>query len=247
MKLAELEDQPSFALLGPGFGARHSCCFAIFVPPPAPTRCWCSHASKMLAPARSSWRQQRSGPAPSISTTIPSRSTWCWRLLTTPARWGRSASHSCGDVYQVCLTVRALVEQARGAELLSLMCRRGVPRFAAWVRLPDGSEFVSASPELLFETDGRQVHAEPMKGTASPSSSGVLEASEKDRAELAMITDLVRNDLAQVCRQKTIRVANQRRVLKLPYALQTVSDIVEFSTMGRQPSTYWPRYTPAAR
>ena len=37
---------------------------------------------------------------------------------------------------------------------------------------------------------------------------------------------LVRNDLTHVCRQKTIHVANQRRVLRLPYALQTVSDIV---------------------
>jgi anthranilate/para-aminobenzoate synthase component I len=101
-----------------------------------------------------------------------------------------------------------------------------VPRFAAWVRLPDGSEFVSASPELLFETDARQVHAEPMKGTARPGAGGLLETSGKDRAELAMITDLVRNDMAQVCREKTIHVANQRRVLKLPYALQTVSDIV---------------------
>jgi para-aminobenzoate synthetase/4-amino-4-deoxychorismate lyase len=72
-----------------------------------------------------------------------------------------------------------------------------------------------------------------MKGTARPGAGGVLEASAKDRAELAMIADLVRNDLAQVCRQKTVRVENERRVLKLPYALQTVSDIVGLLDDGK--------------
>ena len=33
-------------------------------------------------------------------------------------------------------------------------------------------------------------------------------------------------EIAQACRQRTVRVENQRRVLKLPYVLQTVSDIV---------------------
>ncbi len=46
---------------------------------------------------------------------------------------------------------------------------------------------------------------------------------------------LVRNDLAQVCRQKTIHVANQRRILKLPYALQAVSDIVGVLDDGKTP------------
>jgi anthranilate/para-aminobenzoate synthase component I len=142
-----------------------------------------------------------------------------------------------GDVYQVCLTFRARVtgQAASGAHLLSLMCARAVPRFAAWVRLPDGRELVSASPELFFETGRGQVHSEPMKGTARPGAGGRLEASDKDRCELAMITDLVRNDLAPVCRPRSIRVANERRVLELPYALQTVSDVVGVLDAGATP------------
>lgn len=131
-----------------------------------------------------------------------------------------------GDVYQVCLTVRAHLSEVSGNELLSVMCARGVPRYAAWVRLPDGRELVSASPELFFETDGRHVHTEPMKGTARLDAHAQLGASDKDRSELAMITDLLRNDLAPVCRPKTIRVPNERRVLELSYAIQTVSDVV---------------------
>ncbi|MEK7667823.1 MAG: chorismate-binding protein, partial [Gemmatimonadota bacterium] len=132
---------------------------------------------------------------------------------------------AAGDVYQVCYTVRAEVWVAAGAELLATMCRHGMPRFAAWVRLPGGEEFVSASPELFFETDGRRIHTEPMKGTARGDRSGALEASAKDRAELAMITDLLRNDLTPVCRPRSVLVTCDRRTLVLPYALQTVSDI----------------------
>lgn len=132
---------------------------------------------------------------------------------------------AAGDVYQVCYTVRAEVRVAGGAGLLATMCRHGVPRFAAWVRLPEGEEFVSASPELFFETDGRRIHTEPMKGTARGDRSGALEASAKDRAELAMITDLLRNDLTPVCRPHSVRMTCDRRTLILPYASQTVSDI----------------------
>lgn len=139
---------------------------------------------------------------------------------------------ACGDVYQVCLTARARVGDASAGQLLATMCARGVPRFAAWVRLPGetaASEIVSASPELFFETAGRRVHTEPMKGTARAGAGekpAELEASEKDRAELAMITDLLRNDLTRLCRPRTVRVEHERRLIELPYALQTVSDVV---------------------
>jgi anthranilate/para-aminobenzoate synthase component I len=227
MNLAELETVRYFALLGPGFGGapflllrdlRPSSSgdpllvFARFEHPG-------THALKLAAGKVSPCAIEFDENPRLLDVVLaaPDYSNQVGRIREAIA---------CGDVYQVCLTVRALVSPASGAEILSLMCRRAVPRFAAWVRLPDGSEFVSASPELFFETNGRQVHAEPMKGTASPGASGALDASEKDRAELAMIVDLVRNDLAHVCCQKTVRVENERRVLELPYALQTVSDIV---------------------
>jgi anthranilate/para-aminobenzoate synthase component I len=234
MNLAELETAPSFALLGPGFGGspflllrdlRPAPCadpllvFARFEQPG-------THAFKLAA-----------GSVSPCTIDLDDKPRELDVVLAAPDYANKVGqireAIACGDVYQVCLTVRALISDASGAEILSLMCRRAVPRFAAWVRLPDGNEFVSASPELFFETDGKQVHAEPMKGTARPGAGGVLEASAKDRAELAMIADLVRNDLAQVCRQKTVRVENERRVLKLPYALQTVSDIVGLLDDGK--------------
>lgn len=132
---------------------------------------------------------------------------------------------AAGDVYQVNLTLRAELTCRDGATLLSTLCRRSVPRFAAWVKSRAVGELVSASPELLVETRGPWVHVEPMKGTAPPRQRGWLEASEKDRAELAMITDLLRDDLHRLCAPGSVRVTNERRMIELPYVVQAVADV----------------------
>ncbi len=130
-----------------------------------------------------------------------------------------------GDVYQVCYTRRAHLNLISAPDLAALSCRKGIPQYFAWVRLPGGEEFISASPELFFEINGRIVHTQPMKGTARVDDGEALELSEKDRAELAMITDLLRNDLTPICKPRTVRVTSERRTITLPYAIQTVSDI----------------------
>jgi len=134
------------------------------------------------------------------------------------------AAIAAGDVYQVCHTERAAVTGLSGGELLARLCRGGVPRFAAWVRT-GGLEVVSASPELLLEVQGDLATSEPMKGTAPAGEAALLAASEKDRAELAMITDLVRNDLSAACLPRTVRVREPRVLLELPYAVQAVSRV----------------------
>jgi anthranilate/para-aminobenzoate synthase component I len=237
VKLTDLESLSSFALLGPGFGGEPFVLLGDLRPATRadPMLVFAtfeehgSHALKLAAGSAEACEPDLGGPLPrdlhvALAAEDHARKVECIREAI--AR---------GDVYQVCLTVPAHLSAATGAELLSLICLRGVPRFCAWIRLPDGRELVSASPELFFETDRTYVHAEPMKGTARPGASGELESSEKDRAELAMITDLLRNDLAQVCRPRTVRVASERRVIELPYALQTVSDVVGLLQPGVTP------------
>ena len=236
MRLSALENLESFALLGPGFGRGR---FLLLTDldtggDGAPQLVYAPFEASGANPRRFG---VGSAMVVNIDFDITPRAvnpflhdetyrTTIERIRTAIAR---------GDVYQVCYTVRAAIGETTGAELLALMCSRGVPRFAAWVRLPDGEEFVSASPELFFETDGRHVHTEPMKGTAAPNAAGFLESSEKDLSELAMITDLVRNDLTQVCRPRSVRVACDRRLIELPYALQTVSDVVGEMAAGVTP------------
>ena len=73
---------------------------------------------------------------------------------------------------------------------------------------------LSASPELFFRLDGRRITVRPMKGTAPrgrwPAEDDDIRlrllGSEKDRAENAMIVDLLRNDLGRVCIPGSIRV-----------------------------------------
>jgi para-aminobenzoate synthetase component 1 len=114
-----------------------------------------------------------------------------------------------GDIYQANLTFRF-----RGpwtdpdlplATHLRLRASNPSP-YGAYLDLP-ATRIVSASPEafLGLHTDGR-VRSRPIKGTRPRGEFAEdqrlreeLLASAKDRAELAMIIDLVRNDLGRVC------------------------------------------------
>lgn len=116
---------------------------------------------------------------------------------------------AAGSVYQANLTfrMRAPCSDPRAplATFLRLQAENPSP-YAAFMDLP-GLSLVSASPEAFLEVAGDRVCSRPIKGTtaryddpeADAASRRALLASAKDRAELAMIVDLVRNDLGRVC------------------------------------------------
>ena len=235
MRLSDLRRLGSFALLGPGFGGRPFLLLTGLretrdnpILAYAPFESSGADARRYAAAERRQAAVEIDPPARVIGASLRDEGyrEAIGRIREAIAR---------GDVYQVCHTIRADLDAESGADLLPALFARGVPRFAAWVRLPGGEEFVSASPELLFETEGGRIHAEPMKGTARGDEAASLERSAKDRAELAMITDLLRNDLAPICRPRSVRVENERRLARLPYALQTVSDVVGDLAAGVTP------------
>jgi anthranilate/para-aminobenzoate synthase component I len=214
-----LEREPAFALLGPGFSGDG----AWRLVRPSVTGTATLHVAPYdEAPRSTAVDVQRVSMELSDVAPIPVTLDDTGFLAGVETIRARIAA---GDVYQVNLTVRARVGPVPGSALLQRLCARAVPRFAAWVRWPGLPEFVSASPELLVETRGRHVHAEPMKGTAKPGDATRLLESRKDEAELAMITDLTRNDLHQLCERGSVRVTAPRRLLELPYVLQAVSDV----------------------
>jgi anthranilate/para-aminobenzoate synthase component I len=219
VKVGGLEGERDFALLGPGFFEDGH--WRLFRPGDGAARLWLAQydgAPRALSGELSTVVPELVEPPPWLSAELDSGGFEA-RVATIRERI------AAGDVYQVNLTLRALVSSTAGSGLLSALCRRAVPRFASWVRLQGLGEFVSASPELLVETRGQWIHAEPMKGTAAPGERARLEASEKDRAELAMITDLLRNDLHQLCVRGSVNVPAERRFLELPYVIQAVSDV----------------------
>lgn len=235
MKLSTLEHLSSFALLGPGFGNGDCLLLTdLSATTDSPTFIYtpfeCPGNGPMTLAAKKSETVQIEHALPDSPLSVTLRDN-CYKENIDRIR----ESIANGDVYQVCYTVRAELSAVSGAELVSTFCKSGIPRFLAWVKLPNGEEFVSASPELFFETSGLLVHAEPMKGTARHDSAVELELSEKDRAELAMITDLLRNDLTPVCNPRSVKVSCERRSIILPYAIQTVSDVVGELIAGTTP------------
>lgn len=225
MRLVDLEREGSFALLGPGFGGGRWLLLRglrraprgplVFVPFEGAGDAPLAFDAASSGACEVEW-DDGAWPGEAVLEAESYRES-VGRIREAIAR---------GDVYQVCYTLQAGLAGATAPGLLAALCAGGTPRYAAWMRLPGGTEFVSGSPELFFETQAGRVHAEPMKGTARPDAAGLLADSEKDRCELAMITDLLRNDLTPVCRPGTVRVPEARRVIALSYALQTVSDVV---------------------
>jgi len=90
------------------------------------------------------------------------------------------------------------------------------PWYGGYVESPDRRRSVlSISPELFLEVDpvSRRVVTRPIKGTLpADHSPEQLRNSDKDRAELVMIVDLMRNDLGRLCEFGSVRVEQAQRI-----------------------------------
>lgn len=139
-----------------------------------------------------------------------------------------------GEIFETNLCRRLEVAMAtEGAWDLYLRMRRTGPAdYGAFVRAGRAS-VLSRSPECFLSARAGVVRSRPIKGTR-PRDADVerdaemrreLVASEKDRAELAMIVDLVRNDLGRVCTPGSVRVLRHAEVMRLDTVWHTVSEI----------------------
>lgn len=139
-----------------------------------------------------------------------------------------------GDAFEICLTHRMDAPFAGDPFALWQELRRTSPSpFAAFIDLPEGA-IVSSSPERFLSIDAAGiVESRPIKGTrprgATPADdarlAGELATSIKDRAENAMIVDLVRNDLGRVCRFGTVEAPELYAVEQYATVHQLVSTV----------------------
>ena len=138
-----------------------------------------------------------------------------------------------GDIYQINYThfMQAESEQ-HGRVLFSNFLNTNPVNFAAYWELPDIS-IISLSPESFISIKDRQVITCPIKGTRPRGKTAEedrimkqqLLASQKEQAELNMITDLLRNDLGKVSKIGTVRVVHKKRLQTLAGVFHTYSKI----------------------
>lgn len=116
-----------------------------------------------------------------------------------------------GDVYQVNLARQVVVDAPGDPWTVWRRLRASNPARRAMLIETDDGAVVSNSPELLLCVQGGRLLSVPIKGTAAKSSDAVaLLSSEKERAELTMIVDLVRSDLSRVARVGSVKTAPRR-------------------------------------
>ncbi len=139
-----------------------------------------------------------------------------------------------GEIYQVNLT-HLLQTKFDGDpwQFFQSVYAKNPADFGAYIDSGDW-QILSLSPERFVQIDSNgRIWTEPIKGT-SPRGKDEKEdmrmrqellGSEKEKAELLMITDLLRNDLGKVCEAGSVKVTKLRELMKLPHVWHTYSRI----------------------
>jgi para-aminobenzoate synthetase component I len=125
-----------------------------------------------------------------------------------------------GDIYQVNLSQR--FHTPYNGDPYGLFLKLFEINPAPFFAFLDAGSFqvLSSSPERFLCVQGAEVETRPIKGTlprgatvkADRANRKQLMRSEKNRAELAMITDLLRNDLGRICEYGSVHVREAARL-----------------------------------
>jgi anthranilate/para-aminobenzoate synthase component I len=143
-----------------------------------------------------------------------------------------------GEVYQVNFSHRC-EQPFRGGALPLFHWQNRFNPSSYGVYLDAGSfQIVSASPEMFITIRDGVIQTKPIKGTrpridaTDPDTQRLnaerfrdLLTSEKEQAELNMIIDLERNDVARICRPGTRRVVQPRTIETCPSVFHAVATI----------------------
>ena len=144
---------------------------------------------------------------------------------------------TAGDIFQVNLSQRITVPQApEPLDIYRALRRRNPAWHAAYMSFESQGRqcaVLSSSPELFLRVRDGKVLTRPIKGTrrrtgdaeADKAAAADLLASAKDNAELAMIIDLMRNDLGRVCKFGSLRVTEPCRLETHPTVFHLVGTV----------------------
>ncbi|EKD76096.1 MAG: hypothetical protein ACD_43C00226G0004 [uncultured bacterium] len=123
-----------------------------------------------------------------------------------------------GDIYQANIAARlnGLATTTPIESFWQIFGRQPVS-YGAYIQTPEFS-IASGSPELFLRIQGASIETRPMKGTCPRGQTRAqddklkqdLLHSIKEQAELDMIIDVHRNDLAKTCKPGSVRVIRRR-------------------------------------
>ena len=152
--------------------------------------------------------------------------------FTTTIRRALDYIHA-GDIYQVNLSQRFTAPwTGEGWEFHRALHAASPAPFGAYLDAGD-FQIASSSPERFLRLSGHHIQTRPIKGTRPRSIDPQrdaqlayeLQSSEKERAELVMITDLLRNDLGRVCEFGSVQVPELMRLEKYAQVQHLVSTV----------------------
>ncbi|APR99916.1 anthranilate synthase component I family protein [Pajaroellobacter abortibovis] len=139
-----------------------------------------------------------------------------------------------GDIYLVNMA-RQLVSRVDGSllDLFLALYRRSPAPYGLFLDTGH-SVWCAASPELALEVRRGRIRTGPIKGTrprgvdaqSDRKLQQELACSEKEKAELAMVTDLHRNDLGIVARRGGVRVRYGEHFLPTKTVWSRISEVI---------------------
>lgn len=144
-----------------------------------------------------------------------------------------------GNFYQANLTRKFFGKfskkqnQQQAFHLFTELAKSSPANYSSFLKLGE-NYVISSSPELFLkvEEDGK-ILSRPIKGTAARSPDKkqdqknklALKNSAKERAENLMIVDLVRNDLARICKAGSVEVKNLFKINSYQHVHHMSSEI----------------------
>lgn len=198
---------------------------------------------------------QRIEPTPNPSTSTPTQQA-PWSVdptklsITNKADYQRIVSRAleyiaAGDIYQVNLTHPITLPFAGSSHTLAQQLFQSTsPTQGSYTVFDTDNNtpntrhaIISLSPEtfLTYNPTTNTLTTEPMKGTSPAASNPAdLYHSPKDRAELNMIIDLMRNDLARISTPGSVRVTNPRQITTHHNSVHQATATIEST---RRPNT----------
>ena len=186
------------------------------------------------------WLRQLRRPASSVSFCFDEMSDFGGKLCSnlSPEAFMERVRRAkifirAGDIYQVNLSHRLDIPfDGDGFEVYWRLAQVSPAPLASWMDF-GRMQIASASPESFLRISGRHVRTRPIKGTRPRSVDAQrdaqlayeLQSSSKELAELVMITDLLRNDLGQICEFGSVMVSDLARLERYPQVQHLVSTV----------------------